>query len=314
MEPEPVQITQDAIVAPLPQEKKKPWILAILVLVLLVLAGGAYYYFSGSTATLRGLHVLEVGDKGAMLKVFGFNGLNKVSAPAEGTVIDYASSATTKAFLVVDAEQKASVVLAGSEPVVLYRGTGDLAGLVVSEDGMTVAVAELDPARKNLDFESIDAWTVHVFGVSGTKIVSTSGYAPHFFTSKGVTYLMVTAPNGITIVDLTTGVGVTEAILDSTRITRTATVSPSGAYVAIPDASVESYTLYGITSLTPLRFVPLWSLKPELYSVAWDKDTLYGVSRKGDTTSLYSFQTFAKSDGTLRYTFPQASAYYRITP
>lgn len=317
MEPEPVQITQDTIEAPLLPQEKNRWLVPAALFAALILIAGALYFFINSTVALRGLHVLKVGDTGASLQVFGFNGLKEVAVPTEGNVIDYASSATTKAFLVVDAELKASVVLAGSEPKVLYRGVGDLARLVVSEDGTMVAVAELDPARKDSDFTSIDAWTVHVFDASGTKLMSTPGYAPSFFTSEGATFLMVTAPTGITIVDPANRSSATQPVLDSAHITRTATVSPDGKYLAIPNALVESYTLYEVTSLAPLRFAPLWDLEPKLSSVVWDKETLYGVSREkgaGESSKLYSFQTSAESAGTLRYTFPLTSAHYRITP
>lgn len=317
METDPVQIIQNPVEVPLPQKKMNRWLIPGALFVVLVLIAGALYFFMNSTVALRGLHVVEVGDTGASLQVFGLNGLKNVSVSVPGKVIDYASSATTKAFLVFDTELKSSVVLDGPEPVVLYRATGDLVRLVVSEDGKMVAVAELDPARKDSDFESIDAWTVHVFDTSGTKIMSTSGYAPHFFTKEGITFLMVTAPNGITIVNPTAGTSVTEPVLDSTTIARTATVSPNGEYVAIPDVSVESYTLYEVASLAPIRFVPLWSLKPTLSSVTWDKGTLYGISREagaGQSSTLYSFKTSVESEGTVKYVFPSSSAYYRITP
>lgn len=296
------------------QHKKRPWVLLVILLVILGIAAGVYYIGKNSTFALRGLHILTIGTESTTLQVFGLKGIKDVTFPLEGRVTDFASGGTLTAAIVVNAEGDAQVVLGGSEPTVLYTGKGALAGLAISEDGTMLAVAELDSARGGMEAKNLDAWTVHVFTATGSVVMSTPGYAPHFFREKDTSRLLVTASGGITLVNLATATGVTEAILDATTIARTATISSNGAYVLIPDAAPGDYTLYGVTSFEPLRFAPLWKLAPALSSVAWHQDELYGIAVEGEKSTLVQFQTFGESSGTAVYEFPMARTLYRLVP
>jgi len=314
METDPIETTQGADPVLSVQKKKGPWILLVLLVIVLAAFAGVFYIVQNSTFALRGLHTLAVGTGDTTLHVFGLKGITDTTFPLEGRVTDFASGGSLQAAIVVNTEGNAQVALAGGEPKTLYTGKGALASLAVSEDGTMLAVAELDPARKGMEAKNIDAWTVHVFTSAGAKIMSTPGYAPHFFREKNTTRLLVTAPGGITLVNLATATGVTEAILDATTTARTATISSNGAYVVIPDATPGEYTLYGVTSYEPLRFAPLWKLAPALSSVAWYRGALYGIAVEGEKSTLVRFQTFGESSGTTVYTFPQASTLYRLVP
>lgn len=279
----------------------------VIVLALAVLvAGGLYVYKHAPLMALRGVHVIAVDSTSTALKVFGFTKLEDASFPASGSISSYASAGRVQVAVVGQ-----SVMLAeGKATKTLFTSEGDLAGVAVSSDGKNVAIAE---HLKGLDPRLLSSWTVHVIDGSGKELVKTAGYAPHFFTLKGKSYLLVTAPKGITIVDVAAGTSSTESVLDSTSVARTASISPDGAYLAIPDAQPTSYSLYGLTSLTPIRFVPLWTLDTSLVSVAWHNGVLYGVS-SGDTPQVRAFHTVGSAAGITLFTLPSNSVSYRITP
>lgn len=323
MEPAP-ELPVTSSPAPIIKHKSR-WVLSIAaLLVVLLLIGGAVYLASNPLVALRGVHVLAIDTQNSTLKVFGFTKLKDTSfRAAEGTIIGYAHAraARTSAAIMRNAEGGQSVLIdPGTEPYdstevrAEYSSESDLSGLAISDDGHTFAFAERNPLATGPAAQSLSAWTVHILDSSGREIVSVPGYAPHFFLDKGKTYLMATAPGGVVVVDVAAGTSVVEALVDSDSIARTVSISPDGAFIAMPDASVRTYSLYGVTSLAPLRMSMLWKLDAEVSSVAWYQGVLYGVSNTGEESSLIAFRTFGKAASTPVYTFPEPSVLYRITP
>ena len=280
-------------------------IVIVLVLAALV-AGGLYAYTHMPLIALRGVHLIAIGPSTTALKVFGLTNLQDASFPAEGSVSSFATAGRVQVAVV----GKSVVLAEGKEIKTLFTSESDLAGVAVSPDGKSVAVAA---HTQGADARLLSSWTVRLMDTTGKEITNTLGYAPHFFTHKGKLYLVVSAPKGITIVNVAEGTSSTDAVFDSTSTARTVTISPDGTYLAIPDAQPTSYSLYGVTSLSPLRFVPLWPLSSKLTSVAWHGGVLYGVSAS-EVPQIQAFHTAGSAKGVTLFTLPEASVSYRITP
>ncbi len=310
---EPVLVEPSASV---PEKNKKPLYTVLVVLVLLAaLVALSYVFLTSARASVLGVHILAVENEHNTLYTSGVTKLEEDSFPSEGMVTDYAQADDVRVALVLGADGSQSVVVdTGKEVTTLYTSATDLSGVAVSPDGMIIAFAERTASSAIEDARMLASWTVHIRTLDGGTVFDTPGYAPHFFMANGATHVLVTAAGGLTVVDPQAGTAITEAVLDATLINRTASISPKGEYVVIPDASLGTYTLYGVTSLAPLRLSVLWSLDADLSSVAWHDNALLGIAHEGTDTKLIVFKTAGTSAGTPVYTLPSPTVLYRLTP
>jgi roadblock/LC7 domain-containing protein len=239
----------------------------IALLLVLAVVALAYWFPRSSYGAFYGLHYLSGTYPDRSLQEFDIKGTHPVTFSNSGKVIDYAHAAGVSVGIEVNASGHQDIYSLGNKSVALTTDGGTKAALAVSPDGKTVAYADRLSevvATSTADFYNVSAWQIKMLTIKDktTKTIGV-GFAPHFFTSNGVSYIAYITKTSIRIINLAT-LGAQDVPFDFGKQHSyiSMDISPDGTFALLPDVA-DNYRLYVLTDTSGLFRLSAGSPLPE---------------------------------------------------
>lgn len=300
-----------------PMSKQAMALVAVVVIILAVVA--AVFLNPGIRAWFSSLFGVSLENRSVLVRGMTEDGMAALYEIKGEEVVPVSppedlESASSRAGVTAGVSGTDLVIMRGNKRDVLFSDPEHKGSVAVSPDGSAVAYASMIPGSVE---EGVARWYVKQVDVTSRQVsILGIGYAPQYVLRDGKTYVFYTTPDGITLVDVSTGEELKNPVMVEGPERYAAIASDDGAYLSIRDALVGQYSVYRVdgTKADHLSFSALRQLPKEVVSTVFRAGKLYTVSTTEAGQEILVYASPDAAEPSLHIALPPSSAPYELLP